>query len=76
MAIPFLFYRLSSPWPVGAVLIPSGTVVDTSSLQGSYLRDLIPPYDVQALDMTTYDFLQQFYWNLHHLMGLPPKGSG
>jgi hypothetical protein len=42
-------------------------------LQRSVLdRTVDPPYDAQALDMTTYDFMQAAYPDHHHLMGPPP----
>jgi hypothetical protein len=69
-------FRLSTPWPLqgGAALAPSGAIIDSASADhfSLYARGLIPPYDAQALDAETYQFMWQSYPYHHHLMGPPP----
>jgi hypothetical protein len=69
-------FRLSSPWPLqgGAWTAPAGTVIDWESPDHWSIcaRGLTPPYDAQALDAGTYQFMQGAYPEHHHLMGPPP----
>ena len=73
-------FRLSTPWPLngGAALAPNGTIINTTDGTDHWsiwARGLIPPWDAQALDAETYDFMQRSYPNHHHLMGPPPEAS-
>jgi hypothetical protein len=70
-------YRLSSPWPLegGAALAPSGTIIDTENGTDDWSRraqGLIPPWDAQALDAETYEFMRHSYPEHLHLMGPRP----
>jgi hypothetical protein len=79
--LPYLRFQICGQgWPVngGAMLIPAGTIIDYS-IRDTYSEvcwaaQLVPPYDAQALDMTTYNFMQAAYPDHHHLMGPPPTG--
>jgi hypothetical protein len=55
-------YRISSAWPVGAWVLPSGMVINTDgdphkmdfwSLE-LWKRNVPPPLDAQPLDQATY----------------------
>jgi hypothetical protein len=78
MALPYLRFQVNGQgWPViNGLLIPTGTVVDYAVRDTwgmlCWNAQLIPPYDVTPLDMTTYNFLQQQYPFHDRYMGGPP----
>jgi hypothetical protein len=70
-------FRLSSPWPLqgGAALAPASAIIDTENGTDHFslaAKGLTPPYDAQALDDETYQFMRQSYPEHRHLMGPRP----
>jgi hypothetical protein len=68
-------YRLVGDWPVGGVAglsrsIPSGTILDAALPEWSWLRDVAPPINAQALDQEAWDWLLAS----HNSWLLQPKG--
>jgi hypothetical protein len=55
-------YRTNGPWPVGAMLLPSGTVIDHTL--SDFLKGVIPPPTVTPLDAPTRDWLVRIYSSL------------
>jgi hypothetical protein len=78
----FRFAVGAGGWPVGANLIPAGTVIDTSSLDPGMATLLaaalsegkVPPPNCQALDQTTYDRMCFVYsaHRVHYGPGVKP----
>ena len=72
-------------WPVngGALLIPAGTLIDTSTVEWAWLLDGplaggAPPPNAQALDQATYNAMVGA-WGYHRVAygpGITPATSG
>jgi hypothetical protein len=70
-------------WPIGAVLIPAGTVIDTATMEpgmatllaGPLANGNVPPENSQALDQNTYDRMCWAYGHhrVHYGPGITPK---
>jgi hypothetical protein len=69
-------YRLSHAWPVGGVVIPSGSVVDDAeSGWSTIVRGLLPPPDSIPLTRETRDWLIRSYQlpdHKHEIAEVPP----
>jgi hypothetical protein len=60
-------------WPIGAHLIPTGTIINSSGTdQWSQLaKDLPPPLNSMPLDWETWQELKRLYPTLIHLIVTP-----
>jgi hypothetical protein len=73
-------------WPIGANLIPAGTVIDTTAmdpgmttlLAGALADGRLPPVNAQALDQNTYDRMcaRYGYHRVQYGPGIVPAISG
>jgi hypothetical protein len=54
-------FRIISAWPVGAVVIPNGTLVDLASVEYAHLKGKIPPKDAVALDEEAFRAMSYAY---------------
>jgi hypothetical protein len=57
------FQLRESGWPIGAYLIPRGTIIDTDSGTDGWSRlvaslGLTPPVNAQPFDQSTYDLMR------------------
>ena len=71
-------WRLIGPWPVGAWLIPSGTVLDSADMRWSGMAlPTLPPINARALDQEAYDILARVYsgqlGQLQYVEGVVPR---
>jgi hypothetical protein len=60
MALPTLRYQIGGAgWPVngGALLLTSGTLIDTSLPQWAFLASTPPPIDAIAQDQATWNYM-------------------
>jgi hypothetical protein len=59
-------YQLTSPWPVGAVLIPVSTIIDDSSNDdfSKLARGLSPPLSAIPLDQASWLTFKMIYGGL------------
>jgi hypothetical protein len=74
-----------SGWPIGQVLIPARTIIDTAFLDPGMttlldgpLASGVPPQDCQALDQDTYDRMvrKYGYHKVQYGPGIVPATSG
>jgi hypothetical protein len=68
-------YRTNQAWPVGAMLLSPGTIIDDT--QSDFLRGVIPPPTVTPLDAATREWLVSIYRALpdhhHEIEPVPQK---
>ena len=64
-------YRLSSPWPLGAVLCPAGTIIDASANDhwSKAAKGKTIPFNAVPIDEEAWAEQLKAYWEHRHLLG-------